>query len=267
MTATNQWLGILHRILVAGKPTSPRRGKVGAGDTLEILNCSSMISMSQPVVICPRRKLSHRFACAEAHWILMGDDRVETIAPYAPSIAKFSDDGIRFYGAYGPRISEQVDGVIQKLNADVDTRQAVLSIWRPNPTDSKDIPCTISTQWLIRNGMLHCVDTMRSSDAWLGWPYDVFNFSTLSLYILLELRELGLKLELGTLYLNAGSQHLYDRNREDAEECLKYWKPTQLDDLRPSWFEDSSQLLRYLSAASNGFHLFGIPWLESLIHG
>ena len=54
---------------------------------------------------------------------------------------------------------------------------------------------------------------MRSSDAWLGWPYDAFNFTCISIYTLLQLMHQHRKTyKLGNLSINAGSQHLYERN-------------------------------------------------------
>ena len=73
---------------------------------------------------------------AEALWILSGDNKVETIAPYNKNIKQFSDDGIIFQGAYGPRIISQLDYVIESLRKDRESRQAVLTIWNPNPKPS-----------------------------------------------------------------------------------------------------------------------------------
>lgn len=225
-SANDVWQKVLADIFCNGWDVHPREGGHGAGKTLELLNYSSRIDMQYPVITIPERKLSHAFMQAEAYWILSGDNRVETIAPHAPSIAKFSDDGETFFGAYGPRIDEQIMYVINTLVRDPQSRQAVMTIWRQNPPKSKDIPCTVAVQWFIRNGRLHCVDTMRSSDVWLGWPYDVFNFSALSFMLLLYLRSRhDMDLRLGSLWLNAGSQHLYDRNIDKARVCMRAPQP------------------------------------------
>ncbi len=66
---------------------------------------------------------------------------------------------------------------------------------------------------------------MRSSDIWLGWPYDLYNMSMISRYILLYLKNIDLDAyesttELGNLYLTAGSMHLYEENVQQAFELL-----------------------------------------------
>ncbi len=246
--ANGAWLQAVRDVMAHGDVTYPRDQA-----TVELLGYSSTFDMKYPIVSVNHRKLSRRFLTGEAVWILTGDDRVESIAPYAPSIVNFSDDGVRFYGAYGPRIADQFQHVVRSLANDNDSRQAVLTTWRPNPPKTKDTPCTVAVQWFIRNGRLHCIDTMRSSDLWLGWVYDVFNFSMLSAVIALQLRtEYGLEVSLGTLTLNAGSQHVYERNFEKIRACLDEPDAIPYQPMRLELFHDASHLVKYLTNVRDG---------------
>lgn len=187
-------------------------------DTLEILGHQLVIPMTQPLITVKSRKLGYRFACAEAAAILAGDNRVSTIAPYSKAITEFSDDGFTFNGHYGVKYVEQVGWVASALKRDLATRQAVMNVWRERPIPSRDIPCTLSLQWLVRDNLLNCVATMRSSDAWLGVPYDAMVFSMMSAHLALVLRKFhGVVVELGALIWTAGSRHLYRRDLADAE--------------------------------------------------
>lgn len=210
------WYELLRHVSTYGREVSPRSMK-----SKEVIGAQSEVDMNRPILLIPERDLGYKFQAAEASWILDGRNDVAGIAPYSRAISQFSDDGLVFAGAYGPPVVDQLGYVVQTLESDLDTRQAVLSIWRPRPAPSKDIPCTLSLQWLNRGGKLNCVATMRSSDVWLGWPYDVFNFSMISCWILLALRYRGISLELGDLYLNAGSQHLYAKNYEAAKDIVR----------------------------------------------
>lgn len=222
---SNAWLTMLGRLSSKQPSASPRGMK-----TKEILNGHTISSMINPVVRIPERKLSYRFMAAEAAWILSGKNDVESISKYNKHIAKFSDDGVSFFGAYGPKVKNQIEYVIKKLAEDTDSRQAVINIWRENPPKTKDVPCTISLQFIIRDGILRCIDTMRSSDIWLGWPYDVFNMSCISNYIKLRLKQdHNINVTLGTLCLNAGSQHLYENNFENAEKVLTEYPKDKID--------------------------------------
>lgn len=220
MSIDTRWVRDLQHIFKNGHRVSPRGMLV-----YEVLGYGSIINMNDPIIANPLRKLGYKFMAAEAAWILGGDDRVETIAPYSKAISQFSDDGDRFFGAYGPKVHQQLAYAVGALRDDNDSRQAVINIWRENPGQSKDIPCTLSLQFMIRRGKLNCFATMRSSDLWLGHPYDIFNFSAASFLILLLLRAEGLELELGDLYLMAGSKHLYAKNIEDVSDIIELYGP------------------------------------------
>ena len=181
--------------------------------------------MNDPVVKVAERNVSYNFMAAEAWWILSGKNDVESIKPYPPSMGNYSDDGLTFRGAYGPKVIDQVDYAVTSLINDIDSRQSVISIWRENPRDSKDIPCTLNLQFIMRNQTLHCIANMRSSDIWIGYIYDIFNFSCIAKAVLIEYcrrnRVNPMVFKLGELILNAGSQHLYDRNFGAASELIE----------------------------------------------
>lgn len=215
---SSSWLEAIRDILVNGVIVAPRGMK-----TVEIPQRTLKVNMRKPVLRVPTRSLSYQFMAAEAYWILSGDDRVETIAPYNSRIKDFSDDGVTFFGAYGPKIRDQLPYVVSKLLADPDTRQAGLTIWRESPPTTKDVPCTVAIFFNIRNSELNAHVFMRSSDVWLGVPYDVFNFSMLSHLVCAEINQLVAASKMispGTLYLTAASSHLYEANWADARICL-----------------------------------------------
>lgn len=104
------------------------------------------------------------------------------------------------------------------------TRQAVVTMWSAGDLphaiarDHADLPCTLALQFILRDRKLHCIATMRSNDAWLGLPYDVFAFTCLQ-----RLVAQAVGAELGTYTHQVGSMHLYDRNRDRALEAASYW--------------------------------------------
>jgi thymidylate synthase len=244
MQSTNtQWIKALETVLETGKISAPRGMPIK-----ELMAYQTCTSMEWPVVTVKERELGYKFMAAEAAWILSGDNRVRSIRPYSKAISNFSDDGHFFQGAYGPMIRDQLHFVIDALNADKDTRQAVMTIWRPNPRPSKDIPCTVSVQFLIRDGLLHVIDTMRSSDLWLGWPYDIFNFSMLARYVICHLKQ---KPELGLIMLQAGSAHLYEQNWLPAQSIVG-GKCTVEETPTIPWFENGDDLIDWLWEQANG---------------
>lgn len=223
--------------------------------------------MQYPVITVRERELGYRFMAAEAAWILSGDDKVATIEPFSKRIASFSDDGERFFGAYGPKVLGQLAYAAATLKEDVFSRRSVISIWRENPPTTKDYPCTLSLQFLVRPPFVHTVATMRSSDAWLGWPYDVFNFTMITVALLQVLREIGGPgYQLGSLTLTAGSQHLYEENFEAAK--VAGMKPTELFQYRgldPWEFKSPEHVISHLWSVARG-EAVSATWLNELPH-
>lgn len=217
--ASREWLELLADVVASPYVVRPR-GKV----TFELPQKTIEVNMNRPVVCVPERKLNYKFMAAEAWWILSGDNSVAGIAAYNKHISEFSDDGKTFFGAYGPKIVGQFDNVVEKLRADRDTRQAVLTLWRENPPPSKDIPCTIAMSFMIRDNQLNCHVFMRSNDVWLGTPYDVFNFSMVAHLVCCYLNrgnaDPSTQVSPGRLFLTAASSHLYETNLEAAREVL-----------------------------------------------
>lgn len=220
-SVTEAWANHLQAILRDGITCQPR-GKM----VTEVPALTMSFDMRHPVIICPTRKLSYRFMAAEALWILTGGNLLAPLVSLVPRMAEYSDDGVTLTGAYGPPFLEQLPYVVNCLVGDEESRQAVIQLWRPSPEPSKDIPCTTSLVFQVRNGELRTQVYMRSSDAYLGIPYDTFSFTMMSLFVLTNLnqqrrRRKKCAFTLGGLSVTAASAHLYQENWTAAYECIR----------------------------------------------
>lgn len=257
--ANSAWLGVLKLLVNGGRRIAPR-----GQETLEYPQVTLAARLDDPVLTIPERSLNYRFMAAEARWILNGSDRVSEIAAYNSRIAAFSDDGERFFGAYGPPYRDQLPYVVQKLMDDPDSRQAGMTLWRPRPPATKDVPCTVALFFQLRDGELNVHVFMRSSDAWLGLPYDIFNFAMLGYDVLgfVNLRRAGSlnlpPLRPGTLFLTTASSHLYERDLGPARAVLKAYPDPMAGSLRDHprvpWerLRDEGRLLDTLTEIADG---------------
>ena len=158
------------------------------------------------------------FAVAESVWVLSGSDS-SWIFEYNQGLARYADDGV-LRGAYGPRIRrwggdlDQLELVRDLFERDRQSRQAVIQIFDPAKDwlPSRDVPCTVGHRFLIRDGALHLHTTMRSQDAWLGLPYDLFVNTVLQ-----ELMAGWLAVPVGEYVHTVDSLHLYATDIGDAE--------------------------------------------------
>jgi thymidylate synthase len=198
-------------VLTEGRLTKPR-GRL----TKEIIGASFTIANSSyGVITSPTRKINPSFMAAEFLWIILGLNDASMITPFNKKIGDYSDDGVTFNGAYGPKVAEQLPYVIRTLKQDPDSRQALLTLWRERPMPSKDIPCTTSMQFFIREGYLDMVTYMRSNDLWLGLPYDVFNFTMIQQYVARAVNAIP-----GEYHHHVGSFHLYEPDWEKARAVV-----------------------------------------------
>lgn len=235
------WIDHIYDLLTHGKAVEPR-GQY----TREINNKQLTFDMRYPVLGFEDRHLSYKYCAAEAYWILTGDNRTETLVPYNKNMINYSDDGITYFGAYGPKVMSQIDYVVTALARDQLTRQAGLTIWRENPPHTKDVPCTVGMFFYIRENKLNLSVFMRSSDAWLGVPYDAFTFTMIACYVIAKLKERKIYVELGSMTITAVSAHLYLEHFEAAKNCLCK-KPKWIDIPVPEFvYRTKEDLLEYL---------------------
>lgn len=217
-SATNAWLATANSVMQYGKAAYPRQQT-----TKENINQVTSFDMNYPVVFHEDRHLSYTFMAAEALWITSGSPFCEDIVKYCSHVQKYSDDGYIFNGAYGPAFISQINFVVDSLRKDIYTRQAVMTIWHPNPIETKDHKCTIAFIFFVRKRRLNVTVQMRSSDIWLGLPYDMFNFTIMTLKILTTINERILsvdKISLGEMTINAVSSHIYNKNVHDMGKLL-----------------------------------------------
>lgn len=188
----------------------------------EIINAVTVLSNpTNNIMKNDVRKLSMKYAIGEMLWYMSGKPLLKEIQKYGRGWDRMSDDGETVNSNYGWCIKkkygfDQYKYVKDLLMRDSQTRQAVIHIKEPrntleNPT--KDLNCTVCLQFFVREGKLYMTTYMRSNDLWMGFPYDVFQFTCLQVLLSMELG-----LELGTYTHIAGSLHLYKR---DYEKSLK----------------------------------------------
>jgi len=200
------------------------------------------------------RKSKYAFAVGEFLWYWRGSNSLEEMTYYNKRMPQFSDDGKTVVSAYGhiihgmaptgPDKAAKVDQwkiCINTLKSDKDSRRAVLQIHQPvhqfnaDTEGSKDVPCTLSLQFFIRENKLHLHVNMRSNDVHWGLTYDLFSFTLFQECMLLELKKHYPDLELGLYYHTTGSLHVYDRHYELSEKMLNEHRQRYA-----KWIKDSS---------------------------
>lgn len=127
-------------------------------------------------------------AAAEVAWQFMGTKDPTFILKHAPKLwSKFVEDG-ELKTAYGFRWShafgrDQLRMAVETLRNDPTNRQVFISAWDPRvdglgaPDPPKNIPCPVGFTLSRTGNRVHMSVLMRSSDVYVGLPYDVMAYT------------------------------------------------------------------------------------------
>lgn len=206
---------VVRCVRYGGRRRSPR-----GIDTYDLGHVDVMIATPYDAMpLSVGRNLLPAIGAAEALQLIAGN-AVHTLLPrISPSFHRYSEPGGRFHGAYGDRIGDQVSSAVEKLKADRETRQAVVTLWDPvldNMEGKRDYPCTVALNFAVVGDLLELRTLMRSNDVWLGFPYDVFQFTQLQLTVA---RALGI--EPGPYTHSTWSLHLYAQHADLVEHLAE----------------------------------------------
>ena len=183
----------------------------------EILNVT--IRLTQPkncLTTLKARHLNYAFTIIEKLEYLSGRTNPNRMIFYNSNYKSWLNELEYFDGAYPDRLQYWYIHIYHLLKKDRDTRQAVMTIYGPQDRHlSKDIACTCTLQFLIRNNKLFFTVYMRSQDLLWGFPYDVNAFCFLQ-----EAMAAVLNIELGTFTLHVGSEHLYTERETQLLDIL-----------------------------------------------
>lgn len=156
------------------------------------------------VIFWPERDANPFFHLYESLWMLAGRNDVAGPARYAKNMAGFSDDGLKFHGAYGWRWRnhfgeyshidqetnpmDQLDHIVNTLRQNPEDRRCVLQMWDPSADLSrqgKDLPCNLTATFQVNpEGALDLTVFCRSNDiVWGCYGANAVHFSFLLEYM------------------------------------------------------------------------------------
>jgi len=221
------------------------------GGTAEVLGWhGTLVDPDKSLPTNSIRRLSLAYAGAEVLWYLSMTGDIEMIRYYAPSYPQwadneYGDETLTMYGAVGARLADnwpyvshggnQLGAAIELLRKRPNTRRCVIQLWDGEDLqhaiteDKKNLPCYACLQYIIRDGAVHAFTYMRSNDAWLGAPYDVFAFCCFQRLIADEL-----KLRVGEYHHHVGSLHLYDKHGVVAARAIEHADEQLTDEVSDS---------------------------------
>jgi thymidylate synthase len=172
-----------------------------------------------------------KVAAAEVAWQIMGTKNPEFILKHAPKLwSKFVEDG-ELKTAYGYRWRkhfgrDQLAQLCEELKLNPSNRQLYVSTWDPasdglGGSQPKNIPCPVGFSVNVldnkqsNNRELHMSVFIRSSDVFVGLPYDIMAYA-------LTLDALASEVDLvpGTISFTLANAHIYQPHLAMVEACI-----------------------------------------------
>lgn len=181
------------------------------------------------------RTIYPKVAAAELAWQLQGTKDPDFIMKHAPKVwGKFIEDGV-IENAYGHRWMQhfgrdQISDAISLLATDPSSRQAHISTWDSARDGSnkpdychKNVPCITDLTINIINNKLNIAVNMRSSDVYVGLPYDLLAYA-----LLLDAFATSLNCDRGYLSFHLANAHIYGPQLpladKETNQIVKTWE-------------------------------------------
>lgn len=192
-------------------------------ETLELSDVwLTLNNPSESILTMPERDLDLGYLSGETEWYESGSLLVKDIAKHSKFWNHLADSNGTVNSNYGflTKIEKhagksQLEWVIERLRQDPHTRQAIMNYNQPRHKYEgvKDFVCTISQQFIQRNGKLDSIVLMRSNDVIYGLSYDMPWFTGIQEQVS---KETGIPM--GKYHHYAASMHVYRRHFKMIED-------------------------------------------------
>lgn len=225
-----QYLDFINHILEKGKSKGDRSGF----GLKSIFGYQMRFDFRRGFPIVTTKKMPMKIMINELLWFISGDTNTKKLNErkihYWDDFADKNGDLGPIYGyqwrfwpdGKGGHV-DQLANVIEEIEKFPDSKAMIVTAWNPAQISEMRLPpCHTFFQFNVTKKKLRCQLYQRSSDAFLGLPFNITQYALLTMMIAqvtgLEARE---------LIISIGDGHLYKNHLEQAKEQIKR-KPKKL---------------------------------------
>ena len=160
----------------------------------------------------------------ELLWFIQGDTNVRYLRENGVSIwDEWADENGELGPVYGHqwrawqgadgKTIDQIQNVISQIKQNPNSRRLLVSAWNPSDIDKMALPpCHVLFQFYVANGKLSCQLYQRSTDVFLGLPFNIASYALLTMMVASVC-----ELEPGDFIHTSGDIHLYTNHLEQAK--------------------------------------------------
>ena len=212
-----QYKKLLLKCLNEGEECENRTGV----NTYKLFNETININLQNNFPIITGKKIFFEKALAEFKWMFEGKTDIDYLNKHninwwneytnTNDLGKVYGHQIRKYN----NTIDQIEYVVRELKNN--SRRAIITLWNPSDLNDQALPCCFTQFTFVRvNNKLNMSMNFRSSDLFLGLPYDII---VGALFLITIAHKTNL-IE-NTLGLNLNDAHIY---KSHIEQTLQYCK-------------------------------------------
>jgi thymidylate synthase len=242
-----QYLELLENILIEGVQKGDRTGT----GTMSVFARQFRHNLADGFPLLTTKKLHFKSIANELIWFLNGDTNTAWLKENGVSIwNEWADESGDLGPLYGHQWTawptkeggtiNQIDYVIKCLQENPNSRRILFHGWNVEylPDESMSPqenvkqgrmalpPCHLLYQFYVANNKLSAQLYIRSSDSFLGLPYN-----TASLALLVHMLAQQCDLDLGEIIISTGDSHIYSNHIDQVKEQLSR-TPKKLPELK-----------------------------------
>jgi thymidylate synthase len=214
------YLDLLQDILDNGTEKGDRTGT----GTLSVFGRQLRFDLSKGLPLVTTKRLHMKSIIHELLWFIKGDTNVRYLQENGVRIwNEWADENGDLGPVYGSqwraweapdgRKIDQIAAVVDSIRNNPDSRRHIVSAWNVAEIEQMKLPpCHYVFQFYVADGKLSCMLTMRSSDTFLGLPFNIAQYSLLT-HMIAQQCDLGV----GDFIYSGGDVHLYKTHLEQVK--------------------------------------------------
>ena len=233
MSQEKGYLNLLQELVNESETGKLVQDRTGVG-TYNLFHRSLRFDISKGFPLLTTKKMSIKSILGELLWFISGStNALELEEKYGCTIWKeWSDEYGKLGKVYGHQWRnfgeynegyeyskgfDQVKWLINEIKTNPTSRRLYVTSANPNDRYDQALDCCHNYfQVVIKNGKLNLYFQMRSTDVFLGLPYNIASYALLAHMLALETGY-----EVGELVYSGVDVHLYSNHIEQAKEQLK----------------------------------------------
>jgi len=215
-----QYLDLLKHILEKGVKKEDRTGT----GTISVFAYQLRHDLQEGFPLLTTKKVHLKSIIYELLWFLKGDTNIQFLKENKVSIwNEWADEEGNLGPVYGAQwrswktqdnqTIDQISQAVEQLKNNPDSRRIIVSAWNVGEIEKMALPpCHILFQFYVAEGKLSCQLYQRSSDVFLGVPFNIASYSLLTMMMAQVCN-----LEVGEFIWTSGDTHLYLNHIEQAQ--------------------------------------------------